>query len=181
MANVRTSHKSGFITRNGVRRRESLWFNTPGITQTVATNSTAFLLTSLNAAALGLRPFTVVRTRGLISCITDQNAATEDQHGAYGHAVVSDQATAIGVTAVPTPVTDNGSDLWFVYERFMSDFQFGTAVGFAKIGGYFSIDSRAMRKVEDGQDIISVVESEAAGLTAGFAFRSYFRCLIKLH
>ena len=48
---------------------------------------------------------------------SDQSAATELFIGNLGLAVVSDQATAVGVTAVPTPATDRGSDLWFLIEE----------------------------------------------------------------
>ena len=48
------------------------------------------------------------------------------------------------------------------------------------IGGQFKeIDSRAMRKVEDGQDVIGVVES---GLqTNGLNINVFMRLLVKLH
>ncbi len=179
MANIRRSRKSGFTLRSGVMRRESLWFEGAVANTTVAAASTAVLVTSLNAAALALRPFTVVRTRGRIGIASDQQVATELQDAAYGLAVVSDQAVAIGVTAVPTPDTDNGSDLWFVYERLMQGFFFGSTAAFILTLESRELDSRAMRKVEDGQDIVSVVETSS--ISDGVAIRSFQRLLIKLH
>ncbi len=161
--------------------RETLWFGGVDVLQVIGTPGTALLLTSLSAGALDLRPFTVIRTRGMLGIRSDQVAATEDQLAAYGHAVVADQAVAIGVTAVPTPVTDNDSDLWFVLERIMSDMTFSTAAAHEKQGNYASFDSKAMRKVEDGQDLISVVETPAVGIAAGCVFKAYFRRLVKLH
>jgi len=120
MANIRVGRKSGFIERGGRMRRESVWLASGEIFTTFAAANTAVLLTSLGATLLALRPFTVVRTRGILSIQSDQAAAIENQFFAYGHCVVSDQATAIGVTAVPTPDTDDTSDLWFVYERLMN-------------------------------------------------------------
>jgi len=116
----------------------------------IATPSTASLILTLNAAADALRPFTVMRTRFEISMDTDQNVASEGYGAAYGLCVVSDQASAIGVSAVPTPITDIGSDLWFVYGAINGDLLLNTAVGFT--GGSSTrirenVDSKAMRRV----------------------------------
>ncbi len=138
------------------------------------------LISSLGAGMLAIRPFTIVRTRGIIGIFSDQFVATEDQEIAYGHAVVSDQANAIGITAVPTPVTDLTSDLWYVYETVLARFVFGTGVGFnpgASTLRYF--DSKAMRKVEEGQDRVTVLES--ASTSEGCIITTSFRMLVKLH
>ena len=71
----------------------------------------------LNAAALALRPFTVVRTRANLIIRSDQQAASELFEVAYGETVVSEQASAAGVVSVPTPVTEDASD-WHVYDRY---------------------------------------------------------------
>jgi len=102
MANIRRSRRSGFTTRGGRSVRESLWFDGPVFNTNMGAASTAVLVSSLSAAALALRPFTVVRTRGSMFLETDQQAASEFYQAAIGCCVVSDQAVAIGVTAVPT-------------------------------------------------------------------------------
>ena len=180
MANIRTGRKSGFILRSGVMRRETLWFSGSLAQNTFAAASTAVLLSSLNAAALALRPFTVIRTRGRISTRTDQVTAIENYNMFFGLCVVSDQASAIGVTAVPTPSTDNGSDLWFVFEQIQGHVLLTAADdGIAVCCADQEIDSKAMRKVEDGQDMIEVAESAAA--SSGQILTSFTRSLIKLH
>ncbi len=132
---------------------------------------------SLNAAALALRPFTVVRTHFDLYIISDQDAADEDQMGAFGIAVVSDQAVAVGVTAVPTPVTDMGSDLWFVHQIVLSAVKVaGTDLAFK--GEKYSVDSKAMRKCSIGQDIVVVSEFDASG--AGFRLLMGGRMLVKI-
>ncbi len=181
VANISRSRKSGLFFRGGRKVRETLWTNCVFFDQTIATVSTAVLVAALSADGLALRPFTIVRTRGLISIRSDQVAAGEIQAGAFGACVVSDQASAIGVSAVPTPVTDSGSDAWYVYERLESDFTFASGSGFAKMGKYFQVDSRAMRKVEDGFDNIQVIETEASGFSAGVRMRGCVRYLFKLH
>ena len=100
--------------------------------QTVVTGPV--ILFALTAASLALRLFTIVRTRLLVSIISDQLAASEIQMGAVGAAIVSDQVNAIGVTAVPTPITDMGSDLWFVHQLMYNEFVFGDGTGFQDSG-----------------------------------------------
>ncbi len=175
MANIRTGRRSGLVLRGGRDRRDTLWgAGTPA--SSIETASGGTLLTSLGAGALALRPFTIIRNRFTFHISSDQAAAAEDQVGAYGRAVVSDQASAIGVTAVPTPITDQDSDLWHVYATFV---QGGSRVNDGMVGRTYEIDSKAMRKVEDGQDVVSVVEFSAQG--GGFRFIVTGRFLLKLH
>ena len=97
-------------------------------------------------------------------------------------AVVSDQAEAIGVTAVPTPITDMASDLWFVHQLLYNEFTFADATGFEDRGQeQYVIDSKAMRKVEDGEDVVVVGESASGAGTGGFVMAVGGRVLVKLH
>ncbi len=106
-------------------------------------------------------------------------ASPETQILHYGNIVVTEQALAIGVTAVPTPATDNGAD-WYVYESGGSRFQVSSAVGFDnRMAQYIQFDSKAMRKVEEGQQLITVLENDA--LSAGIDVITFVRTLIKLH
>ncbi len=182
MANISTGRKSGFIVRGGARRRETLWFGGTAFTQTLVATTTSALVLSLNAAALALRPFTIVRTRGVLHVFSDQEASSELYGASFGIAVVSDQATAIGVTAVPTPTTDSPSDLWMVYEFLIGRFAVATGASIAHVGMERIVDSKAMRKVEDGQDIVQVVEGPGAGLAStGSIISGFNRTLVKLH
>ncbi len=161
-------------------RRQTLWLPLAVGTDTLTSASSATLVASLNAAALALRPFTIVRTRGILELHSDQQATTESQQVGFGQCVVSDQAAAIGITAVPTPDTDASSDLWFVYEWMMSTQRIITQVGFEEPSSsvhYF--DSKAMRKVPDGGDLITVIE--ASSISSGLIIVSQLRTLIKLH
>ncbi len=158
-------------------RRETLWIPIdPVSTALSAVGGT--IINSANAALLALRPFTIVRTRIELNVQTDQIAASENQVGGYGVAVVSDQAVAIGVTAVPTPITDQGSDLWLAWQGMLGQMRF-TAGSFANLSTRYTIDSKAMRKVEDGQDVVFVGEFSA--VANGMNLLSIGRMLIKLH
>jgi len=166
------ARKSGFVRRNGAMRRETEWIGGSGVFTTMG-SAQAVLVTSLSAAALALRPFTIVRTRGWLLVRSDQQGAVENFDAAYGIAVVSDQAAAVGVTAVPTPTTDDSSDLWLYYQRVM-----GTLIVTAGSNVVIQVDSKAMRKVNGDQDIVDVIENPIA---TGCVVGTYSRTLVKLH
>ena len=162
------------------QKRLTSWFSfSPTVTAFSAGGGT--IIVSLNAAALALRPFTVVWTRFLLGIESDQISADERQIGGFGCAVVSDQALAIGVTAVPTPITDIGSDLWFVHQLLYSSFGFITGVGFeGQMQTMYEVDSKAMRKVDIGQDLVIVGEF-ASGISEGFTMVAGGRMLVKVN
>jgi len=175
MANIRRSRAGGFL-RGGVRRRETLWIGASFFDTTLAA-STSVLIASLNAGALALRPFTVVRARSRIMIRSDQEAASETSRAAFGMCVVSDQASAIGISAVPTPGTDSASDAWFMFE-FLPHHLAVTPAGTGPSYSTYDADSKAMRKVEDGFDVIQVGEQVAA---VGCVVTGAVRMLVKLH
>ena len=179
MARNRVVRRSFSGGRGGGARRQTQWLGVIPTSTTIAGGTGAVLVNSLNAAALALRPFTIVRCVGELYIISDQQAASELQGAAYGSAVVSDQAVAIGVTAIPTPFTDISSDLWFLYQAMWNSFAFGDATGFANEGTRYPYDSRAMRKVEEGEDVVGVIET--SGITNGVTVFNWGRMLIKLH
>ena len=158
--------------------RLTVWFSWPMVITTSAAASAAVLTVSLNAAALALRPFTIIRTRGIMHTRSDQTSVLENYSAALGFAVVSDQSVAIGVIAVPTPDTDRGSGLWFVYEEIAGVFGFVSGIGTSDpFGSTRYFDSKAMRKVDVGQDVISVLENTSVSL--GTSTHMAARMLIK--
>ncbi len=174
------ARKSGFVRRHGVMRRETVWIALGATQDVIATPTTAILISLLDATGLALRPFTIVRTRGTLFIHSDQRAATEDYELGYAHVVVEDAAAAIGITAVPTPFTDADSDSFYVYEQVFGGITVTTDVGVVDpIGVVRYFDSKAMRRVNQDQQVLSVAEtsgtSEGVGMTTGF------RILVKLH
>ena len=165
------------VVAGGGAKRQTSWFQfLPASSTETAVGGTIFF--SLNAAALALRPFTIVRTRFMGMVVSDNAAGAEQQVGAVGVAVVSDQAVAAGITAVSTPITEMGSDLWFVHELFMGVGSIASAVG--NNGAWQTrIDSKAMRRVDIGQDLVVVAEFSAAG--GGFTYTLGGRMLVKIN
>ena len=165
--------------RLGSVRRETLWLFASPFEQLLNAPSTAVLSGTLNAAGLALRPFTIVRVRGHLGIRSDQAASSEDYSGSLGYSIVSDQAAAIGVTAVPTPETDRGSDLFFVYETLAGHYEVLSAASSAETGHWKDFDSKAMRRVNEGQDL--AITMETSSISSGAIMFESARILVKLH
>ena len=166
------------VTRGG-RRRETSWLDVELASNVVNTSGT-LISHVMVAAELAKRPFTVIRSILEVLITSDQLGADEFQMSAIGMCVVSSQAVAIGVTAVPTPLTDQGSDLWFLHQNLLNDFLFISGVGVdGSAGRRYGLDSRAARKVNDDQEIIVVLET--GGISSGANIIVSGRVLIKEH
>jgi len=180
MANIRTARRSGLVLRGGRNRRESLWVFIGEATNALSGANSAVITNVANAALLALTPFTIVRIRGVFHSRSDQVSALEDYQVAWGCAVVSNQSVAIGVTAIPTPFLDMASDLWLMHQMIAGEFVFVSGVGFHPVGGILqTIDSRAMRKVEEGTEPVFAMENSS--LSQGSTNFTAARMLIKLH
>ncbi len=168
------------FTRQGRQVRETFWSGVTETVTTLASSNAAALISSASASLLAVRPFTVVRTHGFFGVRSDQTATSETFDAALGYAIVSDQASAIGVSAVPTPFTDLGSDMFFVHQTLMGRFLDLTAAGFeGNTLTWMHYDSKAMRRVNDDQDLTIMIETSS--LSAGCAVHHVGRVLIKLH
>ena len=155
--------------------RLTTWFQFAPIETTLAAGLTGAIVFTLNAAALALRPFTIVRSHFEFGVRSDQSVAIENQQVGVGIAVVSDQAVAVGVTAVPTPITEMGSNLWLLHKLIFS--AENVVVDVAHPAEFRAVDSKAMRKVEVGQDLVVVVET--ASPSGGAVVTTGGRLLIK--
>ncbi len=179
MANIRTARSSGLVLRGGRNVRATVWVGLTGTFTTIGAGGTAVLLNVTSAALLALRPFTVIRARGTLFLTTDQNAAREDQGVGLGSIVVSDDAVAIGITAISTPITQAESDGWYLYQTLMTARGAGSTD--SEMGVGLDYDSKAMRRVEDGFQLVTIVETMAAALSSGVEVRHIGWELIKLH
>jgi len=165
----------------GSLKRLTMWGEEPAQIVNLGSANTASLISTLSAGGLLARPFTVIRTHLFFGIRTDQVAADESFDCAIGQAVVSDQAAAIGVTAVPTPFTDLGSDLFYLHEILMNRFEFAgaSASNIAQMLTWTKVDSKAMRKVNDDEDLITVIENSS--ISSGVTVHVAGRFLVKLH
>ncbi len=173
----------GFSARRQGPRRATTWGSS--VDKTAVTNlaaATTVLHESFSDATLAtVVPATIVRTVGSFWCKSDQVAAERTPIGALGMAVVSEQARVAGVASVPSPTADSDSDLFFQFLHWTCGFNFVTAAGVLGTEEWarFDFDSRAMRKVVDGDAIVMVVSNSATA--GGIDFVLQFRMLFKLH
>ena len=178
MPNLNIARRSGLVLRGGRNIRATSWVSL-GTTFTTLASGTPVLFTGFSASVLAVRPFTIVRVRGWLSLSSDQAVAGENYAASLGLAVVSAEALAIGVTAVPTPQAEKDSDLWFLYEELSGRVSAVTSTGISDASPSTRIDSKAMRKVEDGQDV--AVLEESLNAFPGCIMGKGGRMLIKLH
>ncbi len=172
---ARILRRSSFVRGGRSSGRLTEWQGSPNNTAETDLPANTFLLfASLTAAELAKRPFTITRTVGSLWVRSDQRAADEQPFGALGFIVVSEKAVATGATALPDPITEEASDEWFAYRSF--------AVNGGPIDGRnmmeFQYDSRAQRKVQDGEDIAVMITNASAA--NGLTFIHKFRLLIKV-
>ncbi len=146
--------------------KTSIWIGA-GIALTTLVANQVQVLGTLNAAALALRPFTILRTRLNVSYESDQEAASERSTTGFGIIVANDTATALGPTALPDPDSiagDPDAD-WFVWQGMHYSFRLlGAAdADLAPFAVQYEIDSKAMRKVGPNEDIAFMTSINAFG------------------
>ena len=102
-------------------------------------------------------------------------------HCAVGIGIVTSDAFAVGVSAVPDPIDQMEWDGW-LYHRFFDLHSSEAALGDQQNGLtsiQFEVDSKAMRKVADNMTLMAVVQAVEIGAAVMVAhFDS--RLLVKL-
>jgi len=160
--------------------RLTTWRAIP-LTRTTLTATGGTIINSLDSVELAKRPFTIIRVHLEVMIELDQLVTSEQYLTAIGMCVVSSQANAIGVTAVPTPMTDIESDLWFLHRFMFGNISVGTVVGFEEPGSReYALDTKAQRKVDDDQDVVIVGEVNST-VGDGAIMTVAGRMLIKEH
>ena len=150
----------------------------PVAAATVVNASSVALIGVMNATALALRPFTILRTRLLFHAESDQGAASELPFGSFGLIVVTESAAAAGIGSLPTPNTEADAS-WFVWQAWLSSFVLASAVGFNEPSGSdYDIDSKAMRKVGI-DDQVAVIAENVSGVGSQVVVNG--RMLVQLH
>ena len=160
-------------------KKTVLWIDNHSISapSTIAAN-VSLLFSQLSATGLALRPFTIMRNRGFVWMATDQATNSEEPFGVYGEIVVTESASAIGITAIPTPMTETNAS-WVTWAPMVAAMRFSTAAAFANMGQHFEVDSKAMRKVGIDDDLVGIVQNGSS--SHGLQFLAMMRTLIQLH
>ena len=164
-------------TFNRGPRRATDWSASAELTAMVSLAGGASALSEVFTPLAGGE--TIIRTRGIFAWTTDNDASAEEQLGAFGIAVVSEPAATVGITAIPTPVVDAAWGGWLYHTYFASRTAFATAVGKEYDAVHqIVIDSKAMRKVDEDDRVVMVVENASPD---GMKFWNSERILTKVH
>ncbi len=114
---------------------------------------------------------TIVRTRGEL-VLGMATALDARMHGAFGLINVSADATAVGITALPGPLTDGELD-WHVWVP-LNLWSVDAAEDAAGIlqNRIIPFDSRGMRKIKSGSTVVGILEivSDTAGVVIDGSF-----------
>ncbi len=168
-----------FVGRRGGIRRSTEWgvFAQTSIA-TIASGGN-LLIASFSAATLAaVTPGTITRVRGSILWHSDQAAADEIQFGAIGMSVVSEAASVAGITSVPFPDAATGGwgdDKFFMTQAMQNTGMAGIAAGKQQIIAT-PFDSRAQRKLDDGDAIVVTASSwGGGGVSVAVSFRILFK------
>jgi len=145
---------------------------------TVAADSFALLTAFTGADLSPLVPATLVRIRGEIMMRSDQSAADEQQIGSLGIGVVQDVARIAGAASLPDPLLDAGDEVWLYWQSLLSAGETGAGTVIGSTPKTYTIDSKAMRKVVDGESLVVMVANHAAGHGFKIAFQARFLFLL---
>ena len=166
--------RGSFQPRKAKRLTEWLAFTSNAPIVVPATTSLLFLsFSQVNLSEIV--PFTIVRIHGRIVWGSDQEVANEQPIGAVGIAIVKEPARAIGITAIPTPIDEASDDAWLMH-RFLESRVTAASTDDRILNIEF--DSKAMRRLEDGDSIVLTVENSS---TVGAFFNIQARILAMLH
>ncbi len=128
---------------------------------------------------------TLVRVRGQIFARLGSNAEAQSDSILLAHAMllIDAKQLAVGITAVPLPLTNNSEEyLWFG-SQYMANSAHGTPATIASsyTMDRLNVDSKAMRKVSSDHVLVIVSEMDQQAGTAGadvqcsFNFRFLFK------
>jgi len=141
------------------RRQNVSWSGAQGAPGPVANNA-GFLINVFTLAIPG--DFVIERTHMVYSVQINDLISDGVIRGAVGFAVVSTEAAAEAVggnlAAIPDPFTEIDSDLWYAYFPFA--FTYNQSATAHANSNPFWFDSKAKRKIGDGQAIVQVYRSQ---------------------
>jgi len=172
------------FARRGVRRgarRATFWETASSTAFVTLTNggTVAAVNAVVSEAELDNVPNpTLVRVRGQFFGRLGSNSEQQSDCILIAHAimVVDAKQLAVGITAMPLPLTDNSEDFLWYGSQFMSNTASGAPA--TEASAYtmdrLDVDSKSMRKVTLNQSLVLVSEmvqlSGTAGADVGFAF-----------
>ena len=170
--------------RGGFRqsqRRRTEWGNGLGGTGAlaIASSTAGFLGAVLTSVVPGV---TLVRTRGELNIVMQSKANAGDGfQGAFGIGKATNAAIAVGISAVPTPITEQEWDGWLFWAAISVHVGDATAgdVNWENATQRITVDSKVMRKIEQEESFYACIEVVELGTSEIDVFFDS-RMLVKL-
>jgi len=128
-------------------------------------------------------PLTIIRT--IVDYRVSSTGTAGEFFGAIGMCIVTQDAldqALLGIKSIPTPVADASSDAWLLHS-FLHGKSSGTTAGETGFNTDATIESKAMRKIDDGYQVVLVGERDAnLGSVGGgvFVLNTILRALVKV-
>ena len=155
---------SRFVRR--APKRKTVWVGTASSASVAVASAASVIHSSFVPSALSMLAPTIVRVRGFFSIFPSVLTADLTWFGAYGLCIVSDEALAIGTTAIPRPHDDDDWPGWLVHGYFGGHVEADAAGPLLTQPTSFSVDSKAMRKVGVNESVVWMVEAQLGAVTA---------------
>ncbi len=167
--------RSSRFHRDGPKRKTT-WVGPPDQNFVAVSSTAKTLVGSFDPEAAGLQMPTIVRSRGLCSVKPTALNADVTITGAFGLAVVSDQAFIAGAGSIPGPYDFADWEGWFVWQSFNYTFEFIDGSGFqGPVDLNIEVDSKAMRKVSSNETIVLMAESQIGAYSISMPLRLLFK------
>ncbi len=166
-----------FVRRGRSRapRRQTTWVGPADQGFVNVGSGASVIIGSFDPTAVSLLKTTLARTRGEVAFGPQAFTVDLEIVGAYGVAVVSDQAFAAGAASIPGPWNNPGWDGWLVWRSFHYVLEVtGTPVELFKGFDAHEVDSKGMRKVSDNETVVLMAESQATAFQISMALRLLF-------
>ena len=157
----------GFVRPVRGPKRKTLWIQSADQGFVAIAGNTNVIHQSFTSS----EPETLVRTRGIASIALAGYSADQEQVGAIGFGVVSEQAAVAGAASIPGPFSDADWPGWFVWFPFSFRFESITQAGVLLASVQIPFDSKAMRKVSANERIMVMVETQLDAARVAITFR----------
>ena len=163
------------LTRGGRKNRQTTWV-APADQNTVSVASGAsVIIGSFAPDDAGMLHPTIVRVRGEVSIRPNSFGADVAISGAFGMAIVSDDAFAAGTASIPRPFDDAEWGGWFVWQSFSNHVESIDQTGVVFPGSIsYQVDSKAMRKVGENETMVLMCESQSGAIEIAMHVRTLF-------
>ncbi len=145
-------------------KRKTVWVGTATVARIAVASATKVIHSSFAPDDLAMLAPTVARVRGIFNVFPTAFSVDLNWTGALGLCIVSDEAFAAGVASIPGPHNEDDWGGWIVHQYFGGHFD-ADVDGNTLCDTMYTIDSKAMRKVEINETLVWVVQSTTGAFT----------------